>query len=365
MFWINYAVWTLLCVMWIAAVPLLQYIVRKKYRIWLHIVILIVKAVLAVAIAYYVLVTNVGFHFWTSYVLMSLYVVLMGDVFGDIIMLPVVIRKKRNTFAALHMKVCLVCTVVYLVYGMFNIAMVTGHDITFESDKLKNEYKVVFLADLHMGSAQSNRTIEKAVQKIKAEKPDLVLFGGDITDEFTSKEEMEQVLLLLGSIDAPKYYVYGNHDRQLLSYLTGGSTYSVEELDEALAVAGMNILRDEWVQVADDLVLFGREDINEPGRKAVEDIPERPEDAFVLLIDHTPYVTDEITASGADFQISGHTHAGQVFPLKWVYRAAGFDSFGYFKHGVTTVYVSSGIGGWGFPFRTEERCRYEVITLKP
>ena len=365
MTWTNYAIWVLLIIVWMAVSQLVQQSLRRNYRTGLHIVMIIVKALVAVAIAYFVLATSIGFFFWTSYVLMTLHIVLFGDVCGDIIMLPFVIKKKENVLTAFHVAVCSLCTVIYLVYGMFNSALVTGHNLTFESDKLKNEYRVIFLSDLHMGSSQSERTIEKAVKKIKDENPDYVLFGGDITDEYTTKEEMEQVLLLLGSIDAPKYYVYGNHERQTYSNLTGGSTYSREDLDRALEVAGMNVLKDEWVQVEDDLVFLGREDVYYPERKAVEDIPERPEGAFVLAVDHTPYVTEDIVKSGADLQISGHTHAGQVFPLKWVYRAAGFDSFGYFKHGDTTVYVSSGIGGWGFPFRTEEQCRYEVITLKP
>ena len=100
-------------------------------------------------------------------------------------------------------------------------------------------------------------------------------------------------------------------------------------------------------------------------RKPIGDIPPRPEGSFVLLADHSPYETEDIIASGADLQISGHTHAGQLFPLQWIYRLAGYDAYGWFHHGETDVYVSSGASGWGFPFRTEAGCHYEVVTLQP
>ena len=86
--------------------------------------------------------------------------------------------------------------------------------------------------------------------------------------------------------------------------------------------------------------------------------------AYVLMVDHAPYVTQDIIDSGADLQLSGHAHAGQLFPLQGVYRLAGYDAYGFFRHGDTDLYVSAGASGWSFPFRTEAGCHYEVITLE-
>ena len=138
-----------------------------------------------------------------------------------------------------------------------------------------------------------------------------------------------------------------------------------EDLDRALEVAGINALKDEWIQVTDDLVIFGREDFTSPDRKTLEEIPARPASSFVLMMDHIPYETDDIIASGAELQLSGHSHAGQMFPLQFIYRLFGYDAYGFFKHGDTTLYVSSGVSGWCFPLRTEEHCHYDVVTLTP
>ena len=257
------------------------------------------------------------------------------------------------------------CTIVYLVYGTVNMQMVSANRFTIASDKLSHSYRCVFVSDLHVGSSQSMNTVEATVRKIKEEHADFVLLGGDIVDEYSTKEEMQEVFSLLGSIEAPVWFIYGNHDRQPTNEAVGGRTFSEEELESAILGNGIKILKDEWFSFSDDLVLFGREDASREERKSLSTISKRPDNAFILIIDHSPYVTQDIIGSGTDLQLSGHSHAGQLFPLQWVYRLAGYDAYGFFRHGDTDLYVSAGASGWSFPFRTEAGCHYEVITLEP
>ena len=67
----------------------------------------------------------------------------------------------------------------------------------------------------------------------------------------------------------------------------------------------------------------------------------------------------------ADLQLSGHTHAGQLFPLRCVYALIGLNVYGDYTIGDTQLYVTSGITGWYLPLRNEANCSYEVITLQP
>jgi len=66
---------------------------------------------------------------------------------------------------------------------------------------------------------------------------------------------------------------------------------------------------------------------------------------------------------GADLQLSGHTHAGQLFPFglvtKLIYR--GYD-YGLKQSGDLAVYTSSGTGVWGPTMRTSGLC--EIVSLK-
>ncbi|MBR3620138.1 MAG: hypothetical protein IKN56_01415 [Clostridia bacterium] len=64
-------------------------------------------------------------------------------------------------------------------------------------------------------------------------------------------------------------------------------------------------------------------------------------------------------------QISGHTHAGQLFPLKFFYGLIGGYVYGDYEIDGSVMNVSAGACGWRMPFRTEAHCNYEVITLKP
>jgi hypothetical protein len=256
-------------------------------------------------------------------------------------------------------------TLAFLIYGTVNMETVRANELTYKSNKLKTKHTFVFLSDLHYGSSQTPKVVEKAIEKIKSYNPEFIVLGGDITDELTKKEEMESVYRLLGATGIPVYYVYGNHDRQMSADLIGGAAYTPEELEQTIKANGITILKDSWDRVAEDLVLFGREDISTATRLPLDNLPAMPGNAFVLSVDHSPYQYDDIAGFGADLQLSGHTHAGQFFPLQIIYNMLKLNAYGFYRHGNTDVYVSSGISGWLFPFRTEEACHFEVITLLP
>ena len=363
----NYIIWLVMNLGWFAVISLLQYPVRKRRMIPLRIVLIVAKFLVGSAMAYTCMVTNIGYSFWGSYLMASLYVALLGDVAGDIISFPFVLKNKEKSPNGLQMTLCAVCAWLYLIYGTVNMQTVTANEFTITSDKLDRSHTVVFLSDLHVGSSQSFNTVKKTVRKVEAAKPEMVLLGGDIVDEYTTKEEMENVFALFGGLDAPVYYAYGNHDRQPFQHACGGYRYTPDELDAALEANGIIALKDEWVQAADDIVVIGREDClhAKEDRKDWDEIPAYPKDDFVLVLDHSPYQTEDIIKSGADLQLSGHTHAAQLFPFNWVYILFGYDSYGFYHHGDTTLYVSSGASGWCFPFRSEKGCHYEVITLTP
>ena len=360
---LRYFQWFFGTALCFAAISALQHPVRKRSGVPLRVLLLILKLLLCLALAYAVMAVNTGFVFRFAFVLSALYIALFGDLLGDLFTLPALIRKKDR--ATVHILVGAVCTLLYLIAGTVNMQAVSANHLTFTSPKLRDTYRFVFLADLHVGSSQSMKTTEATIQKVMDEQPDFVVLGGDITDEFTTREEMEQTFRLLGQLRVPVYFIYGNHDRQPDYAIAGGYTYAPEELDAAIRGNGIEIIKDQWISISEDLVLFGREDYSSPERQPLETLPQRPDHAFVLLIDHSPYQTEDIVASGADLQLSGHTHAGQFFPLQALYRLTGHDAYGSFRHGQTDLYVSSGASGWYVPFRTEEACHYEVVTLSP
>ena len=117
------------------------------------------------------------------------------------------------------------------------------------------------------------------------------------------------------------------------------------------------------MQIADDLVLVGREDVSNLTRIPLKDLPKREEGTYVIWADHSPYQNEEIREANADLQLSGHTHAGQIFPIRWLYTLVGLNVVYTYRIGNTDLYVSPGIGNWYYPFRNETHCSYAVIDL--
>ena len=129
--------------------------------------------------------------------------------------------------------------------------------------------------------------------------------------------------------------------------------------------AGIRLLKDEAVLVNDAFYVVGRDDrTNEVNRKSVVELTNGLDHSKpILLMDHQPYHLDRTEAAGVDFQLSGHTHRGQIFPINIVTDYVYEKSHGYLKKGNTHIYVSSGIGLWGGKFRIGTQSEYLVLEI--
>ena len=360
-----YVIWIVQTIVAYAILFLIQLPLRRHGGWILRAVIFVVKLVLLAGTAYVAVAVDTWISWNLNYTLGAFYLAIMGDLLSDIVTLPVVIIKKREGCITIQAVVALVLTLLILILGAVNMQNVRKNELTYTSEKLTRRHRFVFISDLHAGSSQSADTVEKTMLEIASQRPDFIVLGGDITDEFTTEDEMVTIYSLLGSMDVPVYFIYGNHDRQAKAYRVGGAKYTPEKLEETLRYYGIIVLRDQWVQISPDLVLMGREDVSDSSRLTVDELKPRPDNAYVVNIDHSPYQTDDIVATKADLQLSGHSHAGQYFPLQLIYNLAGYDAYGEYRYGETDLFVSSVIAGWVLPLRTEEHCQYLVVNLIP
>ena len=69
-------------------------------------------------------------------------------------------------------------------------------------------------------------------------------------------------------------------------------------------------------------------------------------DLFTVLMVHKPSLWSDI-APYCDLMLSGHTHAGQLFPFQWLVKLQFPFYFGYRMINNLHGYVSSGSGCWG------------------
>ncbi len=350
-----------------ALLTLAQYFLRKgKKRPVLHAVLIAVKALCAVAFAVLVLAGPVQLRRAQPF-LMALYVALLADAVADLVYTIVCAAKKKEQSFKVYKAVSLLCGAAFLAFGIWNMETVTPRYHTYTSEKLQQEHTIVFLADLHVGSAQPFSVTEKTFESVKAQQPDCLILGGDIVDDYTTKAEMEAAFALLKDIGFPVYYVYGNHDRQGHAEYANGRQFTEEELAQAMENNGIVVLQDAYASLAPDLMLLGREDISAgEGRADAATLQNPMPDCYLVVADHQPTeFKAQSAAVGTDLQLSGHTHAGQLFPLKWLYALIGGYVYGDYTEGDAIMNVSAGACGWRMPLRTDARCNFEVIRLAP
>ncbi len=262
-------------------------------------------------------------------------------------------------------------TIAVLLFAYWNMHNVVQKDYTIQTEKQirSDGYRIVFISDLHFGISLEPEDLQKYAKEIEALKPDMVLLGGDIVDEGTTLEAMQLAFQILGDIPSEfgTYYVYGNHDR---SNHWGECDYTTQQLDQAMIDAGVQVLSDEIAQISEDFVMIGREDASFGGgrdraqsAKLMEGVSK---DDFILMLDHQPLDLVINKDLGVDLQLSGHTHAGQIWPIGQISEALEINemTYGYNQMEDYRIIVSSGMAGWGYPFRTSEHSEYLVIDIQ-
>ena len=141
--------------------------------------------------------------------------------------------------------------------------------------------------------------------------------------------------------------------------------FSVREDINFYNRSGITLLRDSTATI-NDITIIGRDDHSNSKRTGLNTITENINKSnFTILLDHQPINLDEAVGNNIDFQLSGHTHRGQVFPISLITDMIFELSHGYLKKGNTHLYVSSGIGIWGGKFRIGTRSEYLVLDLVP
>jgi predicted MPP superfamily phosphohydrolase len=219
----------------------------------------------------------------------------------------------------------------------------------------------VMASDFHLGAYNGSGRLRQLVEKINSLDPDIVLFAGDIVDESVSTAEEEEMIGILKKLRAPLgvFSVTGNHE-----YYSG-----LEKNLAYLERAGVQVLQDEALKIDNSFWVIGRKDRTARSfgdqRLSLREIIDNnsvDESLPLIVLDHQPLGLKEAEEAGIDLQLSGHTHAGQLFPISLINRRLYEQAWGYLRKGRTQYYVSSGAGTWGPPVRTGSIS--EIVQLK-
>ena len=240
-------------------------------------------------------------------------------------------------------------------------------DKAISSDKKST--RIVLLSDLHLGYHNRRSDFRKWVDMINAEQPDLILIAGDIIDISIRPLVEENMAEEFHRLKAPVYACLGNHEY-----------YSSQPLARRFyREAGITLLQDSVAKIG-NLCIIGRDDRTNMQRKSLAMIMQEARkrglistsdlhhgtysNEFLILLDHQPYHLEEAEQHGIDFQFSGHTHHGQVWPISWITDALYEKAYGPLQKNNTQYYISSGMGIWGGKFRIGTQSEYVVLTIE-
>ena len=291
----------------------------------------------------------------TSYVFVLLYATIL---FGlcDLLRLVHVLPKDFLHENWVGTRTTLGLLFVVFLYGNIHYKTKYKETLTDKTEKaIAHPLKVVFLSDLHLGYHNQRAELARWIDILNAENPDLILTGGDIID-FSVTPLLEQDMAEeFHRLKVPVFACLGNHE-----YLAG-----VNKAMRFYESAGINLLKDGVAQLSDlGIVIIGRDDRSNPERKPLSMLMKNvSEGQYTFVLDHQPYHLEEAEACGVDYQLSGHTHYGQVWPITWLIDAMYEDGYGAYQKGNTHYFVSSGMGIWGGKFRIGTRSEYVVLEV--
>lgn len=241
--------------------------------------------------------------------------------------------------------------------------------------------KIVHISDLHLGSFNYRyKILDRAVGIINELNPDLILFTGDLVNNFAW--ELKGWDKVLGKLESKygKYAVMGNHDygdysswkrpKDKKDNLTS-IQYFYKKIGFKLMLNESEILTDN----DEKLAIIGVENWGKPpfkqyGKlsKALKNVPE---DITKILLSHDPthWSSEVLDQTDIDLTLAGHTHGMQMgfrykskkwSPIKYKYKHWA----GLYKEGDQYLYVTRGLGWLGFPGRLGMRPEITLLRLK-
>lgn len=229
--------------------------------------------------------------------------------------------------------------------------------------------KIVHISDIHSGSFTDKKAVSKGVEKILKEKPDLILFTGDLVNN--TSDEMQEYMDVFNKLEAPMgvYSTLGNHDYG--DYVTWDTPEAkkanLDRLKQIHAELGWRLLMNEHVVLQrgeDKIALLGIENWSNKAsfpkygdmKKAYAGAGDYP---FKILMSHDPsHWEGQVLGSypDIDLMLSGHTHGMQFgvdlpgfkwSPVQYVYHQWA----GLYEKAAQKLYVNRGYGFIGYPGR--------------
>lgn len=216
---------------------------------------------------------------------------------------------------------------------------------------------IALVSDTHWSRWFGNRQIDKLVDLVDTQHPDVVVIAGDIMHDTTIAYDKTHMHERLSNLTAPLgvYATLGNHDYRGYD----------KAIARAIEEAGIKALDSESVLLDDSVWLIGRsDDVDRTRLSAQELLASVDTNKPVVFLEHRPTAFEEIRGLPVDLHLSGHTHGGQIFPLTTLLNWFTPLNYGTKQVEGTQFLVTSGYGIGAVPFRLGTRSEIWMITLQ-
>lgn len=239
--------------------------------------------------------------------------------------------------------------------------------------------KIVLLSDIHLGPTVGRTKMEMFVRMVNTLEPDVTVIVGDLCDAEASV--LRTAVAPLGRVRSRlgTYFVTGNHEyytSDVSNWFALLESLNVRPLhNENVKISATGAQRgggdgggDAWICLA------GVDDIEADllhysghGMDLEKALGGCSPDHTTVLLAHQPLAAKRALQARPDINLilSGHTHAGQIFPLNVAsYLLNPFFAGLYQVAQTTFVYVSPGTAYYGIPMRLGSRAEITQLILQ-
>ena len=219
--------------------------------------------------------------------------------------------------------------------------------------------RIAHLTDLHVGMLTPDEKIERAIERTRFARPDLVVMTGDFV--CYHPKFVGRLGELVRGLDMPVYVVLGNHD-----HWTDGR--GVKKAMERAGYAVLTNTHTELTLRGERLTVVGIDDVitgNADVKRAFKGVRQG---GSRLVLTHLPGLADQAAAYGPSMIFAGHTHGGHVnIPriTSAIARRLGNRYLkGFFEIEDSLLYVNCGVGSSSVPFRAGAPSEVAFLTLR-
>lgn len=245
-------------------------------------------------------------------------------------------------------------------YGIVNAAWIRVKRITVKLPNLPESWRgrlAALVSDTHLGHVRGYGFARRIVTRLTRLRPDAVFIAGDLFDGTAA--DLGRLAEPWRELSAPlgAYFVTGNHEE-----FSDHTKYL-----DAVERAGVRVLNNEKVTL-EGLQVVGvhyRDSTHAQGFRSILRQAALDRDRASILLTHAPDRLPIAEEEGISLQLSGHTHAGQIFPFTWITSLLyGRFAYGLRRLGSLAVYTSSGAGTWGPPMRVGTSAEIVLIRFE-